>query len=134
MTKNKNKLNKKTSLDVQTKSQPSTTVVADNDDDNEYSPTTSTRPTLPVHSRQAAFSFLYLFFFSVLMFTLPFGAFFVVQRMLRERDIVGFANTCWSVFSSVVIVNLIIIGYCYKAYHEQEYDDEGNEIDQKKND
>lgn len=85
--------------------------------------------SIPVHSRQAAFSLLYLFLFSVMMFTLPFGAFFGVRHILADRfDITGFPNTCYSVLSAVIVVNLIIVLYAYLGYHETEYDAEGNEI------
>lgn len=85
--------------------------------------------SIPVHSRQAAFSLLYLFLFSVLMFTLPFGAFFGVRHVLADKfDIIGFPNTCYSVLSAVIVVNLIIVLYAYKGYHETEYDSQGNEI------
>lgn len=87
--------------------------------------------SIPVHSRQAAFSLLYLFLYSVLMFTLPFGAFFAVRHILADTfDITGFPNTCYSVLSAVIVVNLIIVLYAYKGYHETEYDSDGNEIAQ----
>lgn len=85
--------------------------------------------SIPVHSKQAAFSLLYLFLYSVMMFTLPFGAFFGVKHVLAEQfNINGFPNTCYSVLSAVIVVNLIIVLYAYKAYHETEYDSDGNEI------
>lgn len=86
-------------------------------------------PLIPQHTRQASMAALGLLFYSILMFTLPFLAFFGVQRILRDYfDIDGFINTGWSVLAVVVTVNAIIIAYAYKAYHEPEYDDEGNEI------
>lgn len=103
------------------------TVVAD----HQYSssPPTKVDYSIPVHSRQAAFSLLYLFLYSVMMFTLPFGAFFGVRHVLADTfDIVGFPNTCYSVLSAVIVVNLIIILYAYKGYHETEYDSDGNAI------
>lgn len=105
--------------------------------DHQYSVPPSIPPkatvdySIPVHSRQAAFSLLYLFLYSILMFTLPFGAFFGVRHVLADKfDITGFPNTCYSVLSAVIVVNLIIVLYAYKGYHETEYDSEGNEIDQ----
>ncbi|KAF9408837.1 hypothetical protein HW555_011611 [Spodoptera exigua] len=41
-----------------------------------------------------------------------------------------FLVNVWSVASSVVVVNIIIGAYVYKAYYEKEYDEHGNEIDQ----
>lgn len=100
--------------------------------DHQYSPpsTASTVDySIPVHSRQAAFSLLYLFLYSVLMFTLPFGAFFGVRHVLADQfDITGFPNTCYSVLSAVIVVNSIIVLYAFKGYHETEYDTAGNEI------
>lgn len=100
--------------------------------DHQYStvpPPSTVDYSIPVHSKQATFSLLYLLLYSVLMFTLPFGAFFGVRHVLADKfDITGFPNTCYSVLSAVIVVNLIIVLYAYQAYHETEYDSEGNEI------
>ncbi|XP_037028148.1 uncharacterized protein LOC119068598 [Bradysia coprophila] len=99
--------------------------------DHQYSvsPAAKVDYSIPVHSRQAAFSLLYLFLYSVMMFTLPFGAFFGVRHVLADRfNIVGFPNTCYSVLSAVIVVNFIIVLYAYKGYHETEYDSDGNAI------
>jgi hypothetical protein len=57
---------------------------------------------IPYHTKQASFALLYLLFFSVLMFTLPFGAFFGTRHALQEYfGVYGFPNTCWSVLASV---------------------------------
>lgn len=69
-----------------------------------------------------------LLFYSVLMFSLPFGAFFSTKYILDDFGIVGYTNTVWSVLSAVITVNLIIIAFAYQAYHEKEYDDRGVEI------
>lgn len=87
--------------------------------------------SLPQHNRQAAFSLLYLFVFSVMMFTLPFAAFFGVRNYLNEHmQVTQFQNTFYSVLSCVLTVNLIIVAYAVVAYRETEYDDQGNVIDQ----
>lgn len=92
------------------------------------------RPSLPVHKHQQANSLLFLFFFSSLMFSLPFGIFFGVRHLLTEVYIVEqFVRTCCEAGSAVLTVNILIICYAYKAYNEKEYDDEGNEIDQSLN-
>lgn len=92
-------------------------------------PTSTVDYSIPVHSRQAAFSLLYLFLYSVCMFTLPFGAFFGVRHVLADHfDITGFPNTCYSVLSAVIVVNSIIVLYAFKGYHETEYDTDGNEV------
>lgn len=91
-------------------------------------------PLLPPHTRQAAKALALLLFFSFLMFSLPFGAFFLTRTVLRDHfDIEGFANTAWSVLMAVVTVNVIIILYAYIAYHEPEYDDKGNLIKNEQN-
>lgn len=87
--------------------------------------------SLPQHNRQAAFSLLYLFAFSVMMFTLPFAAFFGVRNYLNEHmQVTEFQNTFYSVLASVLTVNSIIVAYAVVAYHETEYDEHGNVIDQ----
>lgn len=87
--------------------------------------------SLPQHNRQAAFSLLYLFVFSVMMFTLPFAAFFGVRNYLTEHmQVTQFQNTFYSVLACVLTVNLIIVAYAVVAYRETEYDDQGNVIDQ----
>lgn len=86
----------------------------------------------PQHSRQAAFSLLWLFVFSCMMFTLPFAAFYGVQHWVRTHwaDATPFEATAYAVLASVVVVNAIIGGYCLLAYCETEYDAEGREVDQ----
>lgn len=91
----------------------------------------SSEPLLPVHTRQATKALFILLFYSTLMFSLPFGAFFGTKYCLRDYfQITGYENTVCSVIAAVVIVNLIIVLYGYQAFHEKEYDDQGNEIDQ----
>lgn len=86
----------------------------------------------PIVSNQANLALLWLLFYSILMFTLPFGAFYCVRYVLEKYfDITGFDNTAFSVLVAVIIINVIIGVYAYQAYHEPEYDNQGNEIDQK---
>ena len=74
---------------------------------------------IPYHTKQAAFAIVFLLFFSVLMFTLPFGAFYGTRHVLNEHfNIVGFANTCWSVGAAVITVNIIIALYAVSGYLE----------------
>lgn len=62
-----------------------------------------------------------LLFFSALMFSLPFAAFFGVRHYLGTyMHVVGFANTCWSVLSAVVTANVVIIAYVYVAYRDNQ--------------
>lgn len=87
------------------------------------------KPLLPPHTKQAARAMALLLFYSVLMFTLPFGAFFATKYILQDNfGIDGYNNTVASVLAAVITVNLIIAAYAYQAYHETEYDDEGNEL------
>ena len=74
---------------------------------------------IPYHTKQASFALLYLLFFSFLMFTLPFGAFFGVRYLLHEYfHIDGFVNTCWSVIAAVVTVNIVIALYAIFGFIE----------------
>jgi hypothetical protein len=88
-------------------------------------------PLIPAHTQRAALVLANLFIYSIAMFTLPFVAFFGVRHVLTEYyPLSSFAVTAWSVVAAVVVVNVIICVYAYKAYHEKEYDEQGNEIDQ----
>lgn len=88
-------------------------------------------PLIPAHTKRAALVLANLFLYSVAMFTLPFIAFFGVRHLLMEvYPVETFTRTVWSVVSAVLVVNIIILVYAYKAYHEKEYDEHGNEIDQ----
>ncbi|KAK5645472.1 hypothetical protein RI129_006772 [Pyrocoelia pectoralis] len=87
-------------------------------------------PLIPAHTRQAAKAIALLLFYSFLMFTLPFAAFFGTKYILKDTfHIDGYTNTVWSVIASVVTVNLVIVSYAYQAYHDSEYDSDGNKID-----
>jgi hypothetical protein len=80
---------------------------------------------IPYHTKQASFALLYLLFFSVLMFTLPFGAFFGTRHALQEYfGVYGFPNTCWSVLASVVTVNIVIALYAISGYLEAKREEE----------
>lgn len=88
-------------------------------------------PLIPEHTKRAALVLANLFLYSVAMFTLPFVAFFGMRHVLSEYyPPNSFMVTAWSVIAAVVVVNIIICVYAYKAYHEKEYDEHGNEIDQ----
>lgn len=88
-------------------------------------------PLISEQSKRAAMVMAQLFLHSVAMFTLPFVAFFGVRHLLTEvYPVDRFMVTIWSVVSAVIVVNVIICVYAYRAYHEKEYDDDGNEIDQ----
>lgn len=90
-----------------------------------------TSSLIPENTKRMALVLATLFLYSIAMFTLPFVAFFGVRHLLTEYYPVDkFMVTAWSVIAAVVTANIIIGVYAYKAYHEKEYDDEGNEIDQ----
>lgn len=81
-------------------------------------------------SKQTSIALLYLLFYSTMMFTLPFGAFYGTRYVLEhEFGVTGFANTGFSVLAAVIVVNLLILAYAWHAYHEPEYDNEGNKLD-----
>lgn len=72
-------------------------------------------------NRETMNAVLVLLFFSALMFSLPFAAFFGVRYYLGyHMHIYGFPNTCWSVLSAVVTANLIIVAYVYVAYRDNQ--------------
>ena len=80
---------------------------------------------IPYHTRQAAFAIIYLLFFSVLMFTLPFAAFFGTRHLLTEHfHIDGFPNTCWSVGAAALTVNIIIVLYAISGYIESKNEED----------
>lgn len=88
-------------------------------------------PLIPGQTQLAALALANLFLYSVAMFTLPFVAFFGMRHILSDYyPVEPFTRTVWSVVAAVVVVNIIIFLYAYKAYHEKEYDDDGNEVDQ----
>ncbi|XP_026293966.1 uncharacterized protein LOC113218037 [Frankliniella occidentalis] len=67
----------------------------------------------------SAATFGILLFYSLLMFTLPFIAFFATKQYIREHlHVTGFAQTAWSVGASVVVVNVIVFSYVWRAFRE----------------
>jgi len=80
---------------------------------------------IPYHTRQASWAILYLLFFSVLMFTLPFGAFYGTKHLLNEYfHIYGFECNCWSVLAAVVTVNVIIALYAIVGFIDAKKEEE----------
>lgn len=72
---------------------------------------------IPYHTKQASFAMLYLLFFSFLMFTLPFAAFFGTRHFLQEYfHLDQFAVTCWSVLAAVITVNIVIALYAIYGF------------------
>ncbi|KAG5683228.1 hypothetical protein PVAND_012521 [Polypedilum vanderplanki] len=72
---------------------------------------------IPYHTKQASLAVIYLLFFSILMFTLPFASFYGVRHALHEYlQIDGFPNTCWSVLAAVVTVNFVIAVYAVVGF------------------
>lgn len=73
-------------------------------------------------SKQASSALLYLLFYSILMFTLPFGAYFGTQYLLvLHSDFSQFAITSISVCASVAAIYVIIGLYACHAYHEKDF-------------
>jgi Fe2+ transport system protein B len=74
---------------------------------------------IPLHTKQASFALIYLLFFSFLMFTLPFGAFYGSRHVLEIYfHLDTFQTTCWSVLAAVITVNFVIALYAIFGYHE----------------
>lgn len=79
-------------------------------------------PTLSEDSDNngGANAFLWLFAFSVLMFTFPFITFYGVRSWLQESfDFDTFQTNCFSVLASVLVVNFILCLYVFKAFSEK---------------
>lgn len=76
--------------------------------------------TVPYEQENSSTSaFLWLLVFSILMFTFPFLTFYGVRSWLQESfDFTTFQTNCFSVLSSVLVVNFIICLYVYKAFRE----------------
>lgn len=66
--------------------------------------------------------FISFFLYSCAMFTFPFVAFFGAKHMCSEYFLIEstFTVNVISVFAAVIIVNLIIMMYAYKALKEPE--------------
>lgn len=81
-----------------------------------------------------ALVYLWLIVFSILMFTFPFITFYGVRSWLHESfDISEFYVNCWAVLSSVLVVNVIICLYVFKAISEENNYDSVMEKQNKKN-
>lgn len=103
-------------------------VVSDSEQDSqsvgEVSPADD-EDLIPYHTKQAALAMLYLLFFSALMFTMPFAAFYGIRHLLHEYfQIDGFENTCWSVLASVITVNLVIALYAIFGFMDARKEEE----------
>lgn len=71
------------------------------------------------------------FLFSCAMFTLPFVAFFGAKHITTDYILLdnSFTVNVISVFAAVVVVNIIIMAYAFKAFREP-----GDSTNEKKND
>lgn len=71
--------------------------------------------------RQTSSALLYLLFYSILMFTLPFGSYFLAKHLLElHTDLSHFGVTAWSVIASVITIYIVIGLYAYHGYHEKD--------------
>ncbi len=76
-------------------------------------------PLFPEETKKQYLALLYLLFFSILMFTLPFLAFFGVRRYLENHfNLSVFEVNCWSVLAAVISVNFVIVLYVARAFKE----------------
>lgn len=94
------------------------------DDSDDSEPVTQPQYEPSLQKRidyQANMALLFLFFYSVLMFTLPFGAFYLTRDFLTKHTDYAYntINTL-SVASCVTIVWVIIALYAVQAYHEKD--------------
>lgn len=96
-------LKKKSENDELSKQQISEPEIIDTESDNDS-------PILP---------FLWLCVFSMMMFTFPFLTFYGVKDWIKTSfDMSVFETNCYSVLSAVVVVNLIICMFVWKAFSE----------------
>ena len=64
-----------------------------------------------------------LFFYSILMFTVPLGGFWFVKQYLEQNFDLGHTSNLYiPIIVSVVLVNLIIGMYVYRAFREDDKD------------
>lgn len=81
-------------------------------------------PLIPQTTKDASIAMLQLFFFSILMFTLPFGAFYGIQHYLQlHYDLEQFEVTCWCVLGAVLTVNIVIGLYVWVAWRDAKKDE-----------
>lgn len=70
-----------------------------------------------------------LFLYSAAMFTLPFAAFFGMQHIMKTEFYADrFTTNCVSVLAAVIVVNIIIMSYAYRALHEPDDTKMPNEL------
>lgn len=94
---------------------------------NTTAATTSSSPTTSIPrddaplSKDSWIALFWLLVFSSAMFTLPFGAFFLVRHYAQEYfELDVFAVNCCSVLAAVMTVNLVIVAYAIKGFREVE--------------
>lgn len=89
--------------------------------DKQYAEQTFDPHTEQLISRQTSSALLYLLFYSILMFTLPFGSYFLTKHLLElHTDFSHFGVTAWSVIASVITIYIVIGLYAYHGYHEKD--------------
>ena len=66
-----------------------------------------------------------LFFYSILMFTVPLGGFWFVKQYLEQNYNLGYTyNLLMPIIVAVVLVNFIIVLYVLRAFREDKKDHE----------
>ena len=66
---------------------------------------------------------LALFFYSILMFTVPFGGYMAVKHYLEQNFQLGYIyNLVLPIIVGVILVNVIIMMYVFRAFREDEKD------------
>lgn len=64
--------------------------------------------------------FMWLFVFSAMMFTFPFLTFYAVKDWITTSfNMTVFETNCYSVLSAVVVVNVVICMFVWKAFTEK---------------
>lgn len=89
--------------------------------DEQYQATKFDSRTEQLISRQTSSALLYLLFYSILMFTMPFGSYFLAKHLLEiHTDLTQFGITAWSVIAAVITIYVVIGLYAYHGYHEKD--------------
>ena len=83
---------------------------------------TSSKPASDNEETESS-ALLGLFFYSILMFTVPFGGFVAVKQYLEQNFQLGYIyNLVLPIIVAVVLVNIIIMMYVFRAFREDEKD------------
>ena len=77
----------------------------------------------PIHGETESSALLGLFFYSILMFTVPFGGYMATKHYLEQNLLLDkIYNLVIPIIVAVMLVNLIIVMYVFRAFREDKND------------